>query len=433
MNWSWDFGDGNTSNLQDPIHLYLNNGTYSVKLTVNNAVGGDSVIKTNYIIVNKPSDPIKPNDTANCGPAAFTFQTNGNGIKWYDQLNASQAFDTGNMITTAVINASSTIYVEREFQGSSIYGGKTDNSGGGSYFNNTNQHFLQFNCYQPTILKSVKVYAASAGNRTITLQDLQGNILASKTVNIPVGSSRVYLNFNIPVSNDLKLVGPPSPNLYRNNAGCNYPYQIGNALSITKCSATQSPTGFYYFFYDWEIQDEACKSNRLPIHISINIASPVSTFNENINNLEVSFINQSVNANSYFWDFGDGNFSTSANPVYTYANYGNYQVKLITTNICGNDSIIKPLVLSLGIDNYNNQNILISPNPTKGSVFITIIKPEKYDRICIFNTSGQVVFDENFDNKNENMILQIDNLSKGIYYLHLYSNHQFITKKIVKL
>ena len=32
--WSWDFGDGNTSNVQNPTHTYAAGGTYSVTLTV---------------------------------------------------------------------------------------------------------------------------------------------------------------------------------------------------------------------------------------------------------------------------------------------------------------------------------------------------------------------------------------------------------------
>ena len=32
--WLWDFGDGNTSTLQDPTHTYLNAGTYDITLTV---------------------------------------------------------------------------------------------------------------------------------------------------------------------------------------------------------------------------------------------------------------------------------------------------------------------------------------------------------------------------------------------------------------
>ena len=32
--WAWDFGDGNTSTLQNPSHTYAGAGTYSVTLTV---------------------------------------------------------------------------------------------------------------------------------------------------------------------------------------------------------------------------------------------------------------------------------------------------------------------------------------------------------------------------------------------------------------
>ncbi len=34
VSWSWDFGDGNTSAAQNPMHTYQKNGTYSVSLTV---------------------------------------------------------------------------------------------------------------------------------------------------------------------------------------------------------------------------------------------------------------------------------------------------------------------------------------------------------------------------------------------------------------
>lgn len=40
------------------------------------------------------------------------------------------------------------------------------------------------------------------------------------------------------------------------------------------------------------------------------------------------FTNQSSNATSYSWDFGDGNTSTADNPSHTYTNSGTYQVKL---------------------------------------------------------------------------------------------------------
>jgi PKD repeat protein len=43
---------------------------------------------------------------------------------------------------------------------------------------------------------------------------------------------------------------------------------------------------------------------------------------------KISFTSTSEDAESYLWDFGDGGTSTDQNPVHTYANEGNYTVKL---------------------------------------------------------------------------------------------------------
>lgn len=47
--WEWDFGDGITSGAQNPIHLYAAPGTYDVTLTVTNADGQSTVVKTDHI------------------------------------------------------------------------------------------------------------------------------------------------------------------------------------------------------------------------------------------------------------------------------------------------------------------------------------------------------------------------------------------------
>jgi gliding motility-associated-like protein len=46
----------------------------------------------------------------------------------------------------------------------------------------------------------------------------------------------------------------------------------------------------------------------------------------------IDFINNSLNAITYFWDFDDGNTSTLANPTHTYTNPGLYNIMLIATN-----------------------------------------------------------------------------------------------------
>jgi PKD repeat protein len=49
--WAWLFGDGGTSTLQNPVHVYTAAGIYSVTLTVTSIDGSDSITKTNYVTV----------------------------------------------------------------------------------------------------------------------------------------------------------------------------------------------------------------------------------------------------------------------------------------------------------------------------------------------------------------------------------------------
>jgi PKD repeat protein len=53
--WKWDFGDGTTSSKQNPKHEYSKTGSYTVKLTVTNDEGSDTVTRTSYIVVTKPT------------------------------------------------------------------------------------------------------------------------------------------------------------------------------------------------------------------------------------------------------------------------------------------------------------------------------------------------------------------------------------------
>ena len=48
--WLWSFGDGGTSTDQNPTHIYVTAGTYTVSLTATNAHGSNKMTKTNYIV-----------------------------------------------------------------------------------------------------------------------------------------------------------------------------------------------------------------------------------------------------------------------------------------------------------------------------------------------------------------------------------------------
>ena len=56
--WSWTFGDGGTSTLRNPSHVYANAGSYTVTLTATNVAGGDIETKTDYITVSNPPPPV---------------------------------------------------------------------------------------------------------------------------------------------------------------------------------------------------------------------------------------------------------------------------------------------------------------------------------------------------------------------------------------
>ena len=84
--WDWDFGDGNKSGDQNPMHCYLEGGLYTVVLTVTTSEGCDSSITLpNYIMVN--SLPIAAFSTSSQTPSDLYpviefINLSSNAIKW---------------------------------------------------------------------------------------------------------------------------------------------------------------------------------------------------------------------------------------------------------------------------------------------------------------------------------------------------------------
>lgn len=73
--WLWEFGDGNTSNLQNPQHDYPIPGTYTVSLTVTSEDGADTETRTDLISVEAlpPVAAFSISATTGDAPLTVTF------------------------------------------------------------------------------------------------------------------------------------------------------------------------------------------------------------------------------------------------------------------------------------------------------------------------------------------------------------------------
>ncbi len=121
----------------------------------------------------------------------------------------------------------------------------------------------------------------------------------------------------------------------------------------------------------------------------------------------VTFANKSIEADSYAWDFGNGDASTEQNPVYEYSAAGNYDVSLLASNEYGCTDVYalnEPIIAEEGGDiEFPNA---FTPNTSGESsgeyvygdknnyVFYPTIQEgiEEY-KLQIFSRWGQLIFE----------------------------------------
>lgn len=71
--WFWDFGDGNTSTLQNPVHNYTSTGNFVVKLVVTDTIQGCSDSATSSVKVSIPTSNFSGSPLFGCGPLTVNF------------------------------------------------------------------------------------------------------------------------------------------------------------------------------------------------------------------------------------------------------------------------------------------------------------------------------------------------------------------------
>jgi uncharacterized protein (TIGR02145 family) len=297
--WNWNFGDGETSTLKNPSHIYKAPGTYNVCLTVDNNAGNDS--HCSYIIVDYAP--------GNSPVAAFTVSSIsiilGQSVQFTDQSAYTPTtwnWDFGDGSKSTLKNPSHT-YSETGVYTVSLT--VTNNSGSNT---KTKNDYVTVN--QPGsapvagfITSSTNIYA----NQSVQFTDQSTNSPTSWSWNFGDGGTSTYQN----------------PSHIYSNAG---------TYTVT-LTATNS--------YGSDVET---KSNYMVVNPSGSAPVAAFTASSTITNAgqNVQFTDQSLNNPTVWsWNFGDGGTSTARNPSHTYITAGTYTITLTATNSFGSDALTK--------------------------------------------------------------------------------------------
>ena len=379
--WAWTFGDGGTSTLQNPTHTYTTNGTYTVTLVATNSFGSNTSTRTSYIVVNRPLGPSIVNG-ARCGTGTVTLSaTTTNNVNWYNAATDTVRISNANPFITPSISSTTTYYVEQAIPQTPYNLGPVTNAfGTGGNFNGDRTWGLKFRVLKPCVLNSVYVYAQGAGFRTIQYRDTAGSVIASRNIYIPNGGSRI--NLNIDLTPGTWILGvQDSMNLYRNNSGASYPYNdAGGYVSIISTNlpvTTTGATGYYYYFYDWNVQGYDCLSRRVAVTATVN---PIPTVNAGRDSTKCGGISGVIRIGgsptatggstpyTYAWSPATGlTSSTIANPNANPTTTTNYALQVTDNKGCiGLDTV------RIGIGTNPTANAGIDKNRCAGSTAVAI-------------------------------------------------------------
>jgi PKD repeat protein len=159
----------------------------------------------------------------------------------------------------------------------------------------------------------------------------------------------------------------------------------------------------------------------------------VSDFSYTTNGVDiVNFFDNSLNADSVSWDFGDGTTSNLLNPIHTFYSIGGYDVMHTAyQNGCAKDTTHSLMVEMLSANEWAEElNFSIFPNPSNGKLSIQLPTLDEVYTMTILSTSGEIVFTENFSNQNY-FEIDVSNQPKGLYYVNVTTKNSSVTQKFI--
>lgn len=150
-----------------------------------------------------------------------------------------------------------------------------------------------------------------------------------------------------------------------------------------------------------------------------------------------SFTNTSVGDTASLWIFGDGNGSFVQNPVYTFNTPGSYDVQLISTSFCGNDTTIQTIVVEIpnGINSVEfSESVKLIPNPANDFVSLSFLAQDSETTLSVLNSIGQIMSITKLNSVNGKMqqeVISIANYPAGIYVVKIDSKDKVAAIRLI--
>jgi PKD repeat protein len=268
--WLWNFGDGNTSTEQNPVHTYLSNGYYNVSLQVTNINGSSQINIPNSVLIEKSLPPLVSDQHFCFGESVSFFSPDNEIFEWFSTENSSTPVQSSDNISFASLENDTTVYYQYFFEPVYNNFGLVDNSGLGGYFGFSIDRAIYFDALSDVTITQATVFASGAANRTITLKNSGGTVLDTRVISIPTGESIIDLNFEVPAGDDYAIHVNTANNLSYtgdyDGPNIGYPFTVPDLISITGNNFSDS---FWYFFYNIEVKTgfgDGCNSSREPVH-----------------------------------------------------------------------------------------------------------------------------------------------------------------------
>ena len=297
VSWHWNFGDGDTSNQQNPVHNYASEGTYTVSLTVVNANGCENtLIKTILVVFRPVADFIA--DTACEGELVF----------FYDQSYTSYGY----------IN-----YWFWDF-----------GDGGSSIVQNPVHTYTSHGIYTVTLIIANNQGCYDTVTYTLPVYELP---VASYTATTVCESMPTQFT-------DLSIANSDSIQSWFWDFGDGYTSNLQNPIHVFP------GTGIYNVTLQIG-NSNGCIDDTLMQVVVDSLPSPDFTYdlptcvNDTCNFYDISLPNAD-SLIAWHWDFDDGTFSTEQHPYHIYNSSGIFNVVLTITNSNGCvDTMAKALLI----------------------------------------------------------------------------------------